>query len=344
MKPMRILQVTLGLALGATGLFIFFRKVDFHKLSSELLACNPWTVALCAALAILSLLLRSRRWNIMLPNNMQWSKKGLFSIVAVAFMLNNILPARMGEVARVVLLWKKNGYNPAVSIGSLILERCIDLLAFMACFFVPVFALDSMQTSSMGAVSAGGFKNITLLTFAWALCGIFVLSLIALFLYARFPLQIRGVGNKLAALLPRSIRNKTAKMASEALLNLHWTASLRKTASVFFYTALIMLCYAGTIIALIHDPRFGLFHGLFANAFAALGAAIPLAPGFVGTLHAVLLQGLLLCGISREKATAVTILYHAIGFITVTIIGLFFYFRMQVKVKDISEAGKVING
>lgn len=343
MKLSRILQFICGIVLAAAGLFIFFRKVDTHKLVSELLSCSPLTIILCAGFAVGSLIFRSLRWNIMLPANAAWSKKGLFSIVAVAFMLNNILPARIGEVARVVLLWKKNGYSPAVSIGSVVLERIIDLLAFMACFFVPVFFIDSMQTTTVGPTSSTGLKNLTLHTFALVLCGIFVLALVAFFLYARFPGLVRRNGKKLAALLPRSIQIKANKIAGEVLLNLHWASSVRKSVQVFFHTALIMLCYAGMIIALTHDPRFGLLHGLFANAFSALGAAIPLAPGYVGTLHAVLLQGLLFCGLSREKATAVTILYHAIGYITVTIIGLYFYFKMQVKVKEISEAEKVIN-
>ena len=158
-----------------------------------------------------------------------------------------------------------------------------------------------------------------------------------------FQRQARGKGKKLTAFLPRSIQKKANTIAGKVLLNLHWTSSAIKTALVFFYTGLIMICYAGMMIALVHGARFGLLHGLFANAFAALGAAIPLAPGFVGTLHAVLLQGLLLCGLSREKASAVTILYHAIGYITVTLIGLYFYFKMQVKVKDISAAEKNIN-
>ena len=343
MKPMRIVQLTGGIALAAAGLWFFFRKVDAHKLAGELLACNPWTIFLCAALAVASLFFRTLRWNIMLPENAVWSKKGLFSIIAVSFMINNILPARMGEVARAVLLWKKNGYSPAVAIGSLVLERFIDLLAFMSCFFIPVFFLDSMQISFVGAGPSAGPKNLTLYTFALALCGIFSLALIAFFLYARFPRQVRGKGKKLTSFLPRSIQKKANKMAGEVLLNLHWTSSAMKTALVFFYTGMIMICYAGMIIALVHGASFGLLHGLFANAFAALGAAIPLAPGFVGTLHAVLLQGLLLCGLSREKASAVTILYHAIGYIAVTIIGLYFYFKMQVKVKDISAAEKTIN-
>ena len=336
MKPARILQVAAGIALAGAGLFIFFRKVDFHKLWAELLASNPWAVVLCAALAIGSLLLRALRWNIMLPNGPRWSKKGLFSIIAVGFMLNNILPARIGEVARVVLLWKRNGFGPAVAIGSLVLERAIDLLAFMVCFFLPVFFIGAMHPSR----ELGG---ATILNVARAVCGVFCLSIIAFFLYARFPSRFRALGKKAEGLLPRSVQKKASTMANDVLLNLHWTASLRKTILVILYTALIMLCYAGTIIALVNDPRFGLFHGLFSNAFAALGAAIPLTPGFVGTLHAVLLQGLLLCGISREKATAVTILYHGIGYCAVTITGLYFYFKMHVKVKDLSEAGKVLN-
>jgi glycosyltransferase 2 family protein len=343
MKPMRILQFAGGIALAAAGLLFFFRKVDLHKLAGELLTCDPRTISLCAALAVGSLIFRSLRWKIMLPVKAGWSKKGLFSIIAVSFMLNNILPARMGEVARIVLLWKKNGFSPAVAIGSLVLERFIDLLAFMSCFFIPVFFLNTMQTAFIGASTSASQKNLTLYTFALVLCGIFFVALIAFFLYARFPGQVRKNGRKLTAFLPRSIQKKANTIAGEVLLNLHWTSSAMKTALVFFYTGLIMISYAGMIIALIHDSRFSLLHGLFANAFAALGAAIPLAPGFVGTLHAVLLQGLLLCGLSREKASAVTILYHAIGYITVTIIGLYFYFKMQVKVKDISAAEKTIN-
>jgi uncharacterized membrane protein YbhN (UPF0104 family) len=60
----------------------------------------------------------------------------------------------------------------------------------------------------------------------------------------------------------------------------------------------------------------------------------------VGTLHAVLLQGLLLCGLTREKAIAIAILYHAIPYCTITILGLYYFFRMRVSFKDISEMQK----
>jgi len=95
-------------------------------------------------------------------------------------------------------------------------------------------------------------------------------------------------------------------------------------------------------MVLIHEKTFGFLHGLFAQAFAALGAAIPLAPGYVGTLHAIFLQGLVLCGVERDKAGAATIIFHAVAYITVTLLGLYYYFRFQVKFKDISKASDEI--
>jgi uncharacterized membrane protein YbhN (UPF0104 family) len=75
-----------------------------------------------------------------------------------------------------------------------------------------------------------------------------------------------------------------------------------------------------------------------------MGAAIPLAPGFVGTLHAVLLQGLLFCGLDRDKAVAVTILYHAIPYCAVTALGLFFFLRMKLNFKELTGTKRTDKG
>ena len=136
MKVSRILQFAAGIGLAAFGLSIFFKNVDLHKLGYEIVSVNPLIAISCAILAVASLWFRALRWKIMLPSSRKAHKRGLFPIVAIAFMINNILPARLGEAARVVLLWKKNNYTAAQSIGSLILERMLDMLAFSSCFFM----------------------------------------------------------------------------------------------------------------------------------------------------------------------------------------------------------------
>ena len=334
MKLSRIAQVAGGLALAAGGMAIFFQKVDIHKLGKELVSLHPMTVVLTAFLGIMTLAFRAWRWKIMLPDQEKAIKTGLFPIVTIGFMINNILPARLGEAARVMLLWKKNGFPPALCIGSIVLERFFDTLAFISCFFIPVFLLDSMKTAAGGVI---GGKNLTLHAFALMFASIFFLSCLAVFLYAQFPAWSRAMALKLLGFVPLSMRDKVKKIGSEVVSNLDWVFSLKKVALMIMHTYCIMLCYAIIITILARDASFSVLHGLFAQAFAAMGAAIPLAPGYVGTLHAVLLQGLLLCGLSREKAIVTAILYHAIPFCAVTALGLFYFFRLRMSFKELSN-------
>jgi len=337
MKLSRIFQFATGIALAAGGLWIFFQKVDINTLRAELFACNPVTVVLLAACAVMTIILRAWRWRVMLPDSPHAHKRALFSIVAIAFMLNNILPARLGEAARVILLWKKNGYKPAQSVGSIVMERIFDTVAFMACFFIPVFMLRSLQTVQV----TGAFffhKSLTLQLFAVLFFIIDVCVLLALLMYARFPKAASGLAQRLLRLFPHALQVKAQTVGADVFSNLEWLFSLKKTILVIMYTALQMLTYGAMVMIVTNEPRFTLLHGLFANSFAAMGAAIPLAPGFVGTLHAVLLQGLLYCGLPREKAVVVTLLYHAIPYLTVTALGLFYFFRTKVTFKEISGA------
>jgi glycosyltransferase 2 family protein len=336
MKFSRPFQLAAGLALAAGGLYIFFHNVDVARLKIELLSCKPHTIIICALISMLTILIRALRWKVMLPDAERAHKNNLFPIVAISFMLNNILPARLGEAARVVLLWKKNNYNPAQSIGSIVMERIFDTLAFMSSFFVPVIFIKSLRDAHVTSAIFFG-KNLTMgiVAMLFAACVAFVCGI--LFFYTRMPEKTGGIASYLLKLLPTGIGNKLNSIGADVFSNLKWIFSIKKVIIVIAYTTLMMVCY-GLIMAIITDRHgFTIVHGVFANSFAAMGAAIPLAPGFVGTLHAVLLQGLLFCGLDRDKAVAVTILYHAIPYCAVTALGLFFFLRMKLNFKELSS-------
>jgi uncharacterized membrane protein YbhN (UPF0104 family) len=105
-----------------------------------------------------------------------------------------------------------------------------------------------------------------------------------------------------------------------------------------FLSIAIIACYPAMLILLLHDPLFGILSGMFSAACAAIGAAIPLAPGYIGTLHAFLKLGLVKCGIETNTAAAATLVYHAIGFSAVTIAGLYYYLRLRISFKEIGKA------
>jgi hypothetical protein len=104
------------------------------------------------------------------------------------------------------------------------------------------------------------------------------------------------------------------------------------------------LCYPAMIVLLAWKGTFsiGLLEGMFAQAFAAFGAAIPLAPGYVGTLHAVMLHGLTILGMNIDHARALVIAYHIINYVPITILGLILFFQTKLSFKDISRAKEKI--
>jgi uncharacterized protein (TIRG00374 family) len=337
MKFRPVIQWVIGIALASAGLWIFFRSIDIHKLAKQLCTVHPLVIIACGGFAVVSIWLRSLRSSFLLPVCTPDQKKKLFPILMIAFMINNILPARMGEAARAMLLWKRNGYSGAVSVGSIILERILDTMVFLSSFFLPVFLVPGLAAAGIPGAQA---RTLTLQSLAMVFCAVFFIFVVLLILYSRYPNAVRKIARRFVKtkFVPNRFRPQLVTIGVELISNLEWTFSLKRVTGIVVLSYAIVASYAVPMVLLINDKAFGFLHGLFAQSFAACGAAIPLAPGYVGTLHAVLLQGLVICGVDRDKAAAATIFIHAIPYVAVTLLGLYYYFSFGVKFKEISSA------
>jgi len=165
-------------------------------------------------------LVRSLRSALLLPVCSPAQKKNLFPILMISFMINNILPARMGEAARAMLLWKRNGYSGAVSVGSIILERILDTVVYMSTFFIPVFFVPGLAGSS----GAGGqARALTMQTVALAFCAGFVLFAVLLAAYSRFPTAVRALGVRIASakFVPDHLRSRINRIGKELIPTLN---------------------------------------------------------------------------------------------------------------------------
>jgi uncharacterized protein (TIRG00374 family) len=325
MKISRIIKIVIGIAIAALCLYIFLKDVDINSLITELKSVKITPLIIACLLIIATLYLRSLRWKFMLPDIPNTSKKFLFSNVMIGFMINNILPARIGEFARAFILWKKNRFPLATSLGTLIVERVIDILIFSIFFIIPVFTLP--QCSS-------------LTVYAFVFTGIIIFSVVCVLIYFRFQSTSITFATWIISKFPEKFRGRTLQICKELATTLIWLKSPKRAFITICLSFLTLLCYPVMIIVLAGDAGipFGLLEGMFAQAFAAFGAAIPLAPGYVGTLHAIMLQGLEILGMNADKARAMIIIYHAVNYILITILGLYFFFRMKLSIKEISSA------
>ena len=326
MKLRTILQTIAGIMFAVAGGWIFSRQVDIPAMLREVGTTPLWKVVVAVLLNPATLLLRTWRWNIMLPQREGCSKKGLYPLVVIGFMVNNLVPARIGEAARAALLWRRNRFTLAESIGSLLMERFLDVLVYVTFLFVPVLFLPRLAP----------IKNYALLLIA-GFCGVLLVFL----LYALRPEYAKKTGRWFAGRLPRRIRTPLVSIGGELISNLDWLFSPRRTIAVIVLSFATLVCQIGMLQALgFGSANFGFFTSMFGVAFAAMGAAIPLAPGYVGTLHALLLQGLGLAGVSTDTAGAVAVMYHAVGYLTITLMGIFFFFSLKLSLGEIRKAGE----
>lgn len=324
MKLGKVTQFVLGCAIAAGGLYVFLRNVDIGRLKAELSTASATGLTMCAVLAVLTLGLRAVRWRVLLPATDGTHKANLFGHVMIGFMVNSILPARAGEAVRALLLWRKNGYSPAVSFGSLIVERLIDVIVFMTFFVLPIYLLPALAEHR---------------PWAHAVTGLIAAMVAGFVFYAAFDRSIGRIARRLTGLLPERFRGAAHRIGMQLGTTLHWLSSPRRVAAVAVLSIMTTACYPLMMVILLDGTKsFGLLEGMFSQAFAALGAAIPLAPGYVGTLHATLQYGLKLLGVDAEPAAALAILYHAINVIPVTIVGMYFFFRTDMTFREISGA------
>ena len=128
MKQWRIGLLGLGISVLAIAMIV--SQVDLARLGDALVHARyvyliPTLIFLVAGLAT-----RAIRWRVLLNGALPLRRS--FNITNVAYLVNGLLPLRMGEVARV---WLANRADPPVpvlkSASSIIVERLLDLLAVL---------------------------------------------------------------------------------------------------------------------------------------------------------------------------------------------------------------------
>ena len=119
-------------------LALLFTQIDLADVITTLKNINPIYLIVGFILYTCSYFLRALRFHFLL--NKEVSFKDLFDITCVHNMMNNLLPARTGELSYIYLL--KTGQNKTTGEGlaTLIIARIFDFIIisnlFLAIFFI----------------------------------------------------------------------------------------------------------------------------------------------------------------------------------------------------------------
>lgn len=294
----RVLIAVAGVAFSITAVLLLALTVDLARTIRVLGNVESLPLATTLIIVAVQVVVRAARWRILLPARTAGARPRLRRVVPVllvGYLGNSLLPARMGELIRANLVSVRERIPGAVALGSVVLERIIDLstlaaLAFLAAQFAGAPGWIVRGTALAGLVGVGVLAALV----AGGLDAV-----------ARIipPGRLRDMASAFAASAGGQPAGTLA--AAVGLSCVAWGLD----AATFFLV--------GRSLSLDVSYETALLIG----AVTVLGTAIPSAPGYIGTFELAAVASGTALGLGSDHALALAILAHAVTVLPVAAAG-----------------------
>ena len=146
----------LGIIVSLIAIYFIVVQINVERFISALVSADYRFLIPCMVFLLLGLFTRAIRWQVLLSHQLPF--KRAFSIMNVAYLVNGVLPFRMGEVARIYLTTRVKNPIPVMQTAStIVVERLLDLLAVvvMMLLALTVAPVPQPELQTAGAVGAG---------------------------------------------------------------------------------------------------------------------------------------------------------------------------------------------
>jgi hypothetical protein len=115
--------------------YIALSDIDLSLAWRALRTSDLWWIVASLIPFGLGSVARALRWRSLFARGRRPPVGAVTNAMMVGYFYNNILPARAGEAARVVVLTQRSTTAPVEIIGTVVLERLYDVVAILVIFF-----------------------------------------------------------------------------------------------------------------------------------------------------------------------------------------------------------------
>ncbi len=329
------LKYVLSIALGAVLVWLAFRGEDWSDFGQRLAAVDPVPVVGYVVLFAVAHVLRIVRWGVLVRalGPIRW--RDVFSAGAVGYMCIIVFPLRLGEFVRPYLVRGKAGITASGALATVVVERVIDGLLFVALFFTFISLLPPSGHSAVAAVKLS----------AWLAGAVFLGALIVLLAAywrrARTVAVLESLGNR----IHRGLTAKALGLLDAFLDGLAVLPDHRRLLGFLAFTIVywIALGVGMRLMALgTHIPDLSWIGGFALLTVLTVGIMVPAGPGFTGTFELALKGGfalLVLSPSSMENVALYTIMLHVAQLVVQVGFGALWLITGQVRLGRLVEAG-----
>jgi len=310
LKYLLLLAITAGLLLFA------FRGISFDRVFSEMLKANPIWVSISLIFSIAAIISRAYRWNLLIESAGYKSPlKKTVSALMIGYFANLAFP-RLGEVTRCGSLSKAEAIPFTNLLGTVIVERVVDLVTLVACILLTAI----LEYHRLGSFLHDNITQPIIDKFGQVIRSPIFIAVSVLLII----LLVVVVSRYLKRTKEQGKQSKFARLWQELANGLRSIATLKRPWLFIFHSILIWALYFFGVytcfFALPATAHLGFSASLFLLVAGGLGMAAPVQGG-IGAYHLLVSQGLMLYGISQQDGLAFATLLHTLQLLLIVVFG-----------------------
>jgi hypothetical protein len=324
-----------GLWRGEVGFFSALfghSRIDLDQLGEALVQAHYIYLLGAVVLLLGSLFVRAQRWVILLrpvkPSIRYWP---VYAAMNIGYMINNVLPLRMGEILRAYFLGRSESISKSSALATIVVERLIDTLAALVLLSVTLFFFPFPSWIRNGLFYIGG-AVVVLIVF-----------LVSLLINTEGTLKLLS---RLLKPLPTRWSHEILNTINSFTSGLEILRSSHHYLIIVIHTVILQASYVlGVYFTLMaFDLISPAYPAILSNPLLAsvvlliiitIGVGLPSAPGAVGTFHGIVAFGVSLFGVPNVTAMGLAIVLHLANYIPLTLLGLVCFWSQHFTFSDI---------
>jgi uncharacterized membrane protein YbhN (UPF0104 family) len=356
MTKKKALSLITGGAVSAAAFYFAIRNVPATDLIAYMTEVNYVWILPTVLLIAGSFVVKAYRWQILLGAGDKVRLRQAYHPMMIGFMINCILPGRVGEVARPIVLRQQTGVPFTTGIATLAAERIFDIFLLLGLFAGVMAKVEIDPGLSVALPEWAGSYRLTNAELMAAFDGILKLSLVLMagILMVGFDASRKWVNAAISAApsvlfftggtVREKIRQKVCLPMTGLVENFAVGFAQMKNPKT------LLLCVCLSIAAWIMGA--GSFYTMSLGCpgiglgFAEIAAtlvivcffiALPSVPGYWGIWEAGGVFALYLFGVAGKDAAGYTLVNHAVQIVSTVALGVVSAMITGINILSVTE-------
>ncbi len=305
---------------GILGLWLITRDLQADDIAQAFLEAKTGYILLAVLVIIITILTKTWRWQLLIINNGRSQNSHdpqsthpkfatLFWPLILGQFINAISPVRVGDLARVVALEQESGIDKIQALGTLVVEKTLDIIGLV----ITLFLILPFVVLPQSITERGTFLALTAVT---------IFALLLFFAYRRE--WVIDLTKQLIKRLPNRFQEPLSHLIIAGLEGLSALRQPRQLLSLTFISAVIVILSILTPYTLFStfDLELGLKEATLLHLTLIIGLIPASTPANVGIFEGLVVFMLNQFGLTDNAAIlSYAIVFHLVVVLPQIILG-----------------------